>query len=158
MSASWASAYRLEQPTSTATAESISPSLAKAARFSCSTVSSWRVRRISPRRLLHPPRIRAGRLRRRSVDRCRHIVTSLLAALDVATGKVIGQCLRRHRSDDFAKFLCHFDKTIEKGPGEEIHLIMDNFATHKTAAVKRWITGHPEYHVHFTPDASGWLK
>lgn len=99
-----------------------------------------------------------GQPERRAHDYARHGVTSLFAALDVATGKVIGKCLRRHRSEEFVKFLRHLDRTIEKEPGQEIHLIMDNYATHKTAAVKRWLSRHPEYHVHFTPTASSWLN
>lgn len=99
-----------------------------------------------------------GQPERRAHDYARHGVTSLFAALDVATGRVIGKCLRRHRSEEFVKFLRHLDKTIEKEPGQEIHLIMDNYATHKTAAVKRWLARHPEYHVHFTPTSSSWLN
>jgi transposase len=99
-----------------------------------------------------------GQPERRAHDYARHGVTSLFAALNVATGKVIGKCLRRHRSEEFVKFLRHLDQTIEKEPGLEIHLIMDNYATHKTAAVKRWLARHPEYHVHFTPTASSWLN
>lgn len=99
-----------------------------------------------------------GRPERRTHDYARHGATSLFAALDVATGKVIGKCLRRHRSEEFLKFLRHLDKTIDKPPGCEIHLIMDNYATHKTAAVKRWFVRHPEYRVHFTPTSSSWLN
>lgn len=99
-----------------------------------------------------------GQPERRAHDYARHGVTSLFAALDVATGKVIGKCLRRHRSEEFVKFLRHLDNTIEKQPGQQIHLIMDNYATHKTAQVKRWLARHPEYHVHFTPTASSWLN
>lgn len=99
-----------------------------------------------------------GQPERRAHDYARHGVTSLFAALDVATGRVIGKCLRRHRSQEFVKFLRHLDKTLEKEPGQEIHLILDNYATHKTAAVKRWLARHPEYHVHFTPTSSSWLN
>ena len=99
-----------------------------------------------------------GRPEQRAHDYARHGVTSLFAALDVATGKVIGKCLRRHRSEEFVKFLRHLDQTIEKQPGQEIHLVMDNYATHKTAAVKRWLARRPEYHVHFTPTSSSWLN
>jgi transposase len=99
-----------------------------------------------------------GQPERRAHDYARHGVTSLFAALNVATGEVIGKCLRRHRSEEFVKFLRHLDKTIEKESGVEIHLIMDNYATHKTAAVKRWLARHPEYHVHFTPTSSSWLN
>lgn len=91
---------------------------------------------------------------RRTHDYYRHGTTSLFAALDVATGTVIGKCLRKHRQQEFLRFLRHLDKT----PGQEIHLVMDNYATHKTSAVRRWFQRHPEYHVHFTPTISSWLN
>lgn len=99
-----------------------------------------------------------GSPERRTHDYYRHGTTSLFAALDVATGRVIGQCQRRHRHQEFLKFLRHLDKTLPKQPGREIHLIMDNYATHKTPAVQRWFQRHPEYHVHFTPTGASWLN
>jgi transposase len=102
--------------------------------------------------------LQPGYTERRTHDDDRHGTTRLFAALDVATGKVIGKCHRRHRHQEFLKFLKHLDKTIEKTPGQEIHLILDNDATHKTPAVRRWFARHPEYHVHFTPTGASWLN
>ena len=99
-----------------------------------------------------------GQAERRTHDYYRHGTTSLFAALDVATGKVVGKCHRRHRHQEFLKFLKHLDKTVARPEGQEIHLVMDNYATHKTPAVKRWFQRHPEYHVHFTPTSASWLN
>src|SRR2546421_363824 len=84
--------------------------------------------------------------------------TPLSAALDVATGRVIGKCYRRHRQREFLKFLNEIDAQVERGPGVEIHIILDNYGTHKTPAVKRWFERHPEYHLHFTPTSGSWLN
>lgn len=102
--------------------------------------------------------LQPGSPERRTHDYYRHGTTSLFAALDVATGTVIGKCLRKHRQQEFLRFLRHLDKTLDKQPGQEIHLVMDNYATHKTSAVRRWFQRHPEYHVHFTPTSSSWLN
>jgi transposase len=102
--------------------------------------------------------LQPGAPERRTHDDYRHGTTSLFAALDVATGKVIGQCHRRHRHQEFLKFLKHLDHTLEKSPGLQIHLVLDNYATHKTPAVRRWFARHPEYHVHFTPTGASWLN
>ena len=102
--------------------------------------------------------MRPGQAQRRTHDYFRHGTTSLFAALDVASGKVISKCQRRHRHQEFLKFLKHLDQTLEKPDGVEIHLVMDNYATHKTPAVKRWFQRHPEYHVHFTPTSASWLN
>ncbi len=91
-------------------------------------------------------------------DYVRNGVTSLFAALNVATGEVIGQCHRRHRHQEFLKFLNELDAKLAREPGIEIHLVLDNYATHKTAAVKRWFLRHPDYHLHFTPTSSSWLN
>ena len=95
---------------------------------------------------------------RQTHDYARHGTTSLFAALNTKTGEVIGRCHQRHRHQEFLRFLKHVDQIIEKGPKTEIHLIMDNYATHKTPAVRRWLTRHPEYHVHFTPTSASWLN
>jgi len=82
--------------------------------------------------------------------------TTLFAALDVASGKVMGQLKRKHRSDDFLRFLRHIDRQT---PDDlEVHLIMDNYGTHKTQKVKNWFTRHPRFHCHFTPTYSSWLN
>jgi len=100
--------------------------------------------------------LRPGQAERRTHDYARHGTTSLFAALDVATGKVIGQCHRRHRSTEFLQFL----KTIDAQVPEDlaIHCILDNYGTHKTAQVRRWLAAHPRFHLHFTPTSASWLN
>jgi transposase len=95
---------------------------------------------------------------RQTHDYARHGTTSLFAALNTKTGEVIGRCHQRHRHQEFLRFLKHVDQTIQKAPKTEVHLVMDNYATHKTPAVQRWLTRHPEYHVHFTPTSASWLN
>lgn len=97
-------------------------------------------------------------LEKRTADYARHGTTTLFAALDVATGKIIGKCSSRQRQQEFLAFLKHIDKTITKKPGMAIHLVLDNLATHKTPGVKRWFLKHPEYHLHFTPTSGSWLN
>ncbi len=99
-----------------------------------------------------------GQAERGTHDHVRNGTTSLFAALNVATGRVIGKCYRRHRQQEFLKFLNETDAQIEREPGVEIHLILDNYGTHKTAAVKRWFERHPEYRLHFTPTSGSWLN
>lgn len=99
-----------------------------------------------------------GKAERPTHDYVRNGTTSLFAALNVATGEVIGKCLRRHWHQEFLKFLNELDSKLVRQPGVEIHLVLDNYATHKTAAVKRWFLRHPEYHLHFTPTSSSWLN
>jgi transposase len=99
-----------------------------------------------------------ARTERRTHDYVRHGTTSLFAALNVATGAVIGRCHRRHRSREFIKFLDHVDATLVREPGVSVHVVLDNYGTHKTAAVKRWFLRHPEYHLHFTPTSASWLN
>lgn len=99
-----------------------------------------------------------GRPERHTHDYARHGTTSLFAALNVATGKIIGRCHQQHRHQEFIAFLKLIDESIPEEPGVEIHLIMDNYATHKTPAVQRWLTRHPRYHVHFTPTSASWLN
>lgn len=85
----------------------------------------------------------------------RHGTTSLFAALDVATGRVIGKCFRRHRAKEFLRFLTEIDDAVPSHL--DVHLVLDNYATHKTPAVKRWLLRRPRYHLHFTPTSSSWL-
>jgi transposase len=99
-----------------------------------------------------------GQAERGTHDYVRNGTTSLFAALNVATGAVIGKCYRRHRQQEFLKFLNEIDAQIEREPGVEIHIILDNYGTHKTPAVKRWFERHPEYHLHFTPTSGSWLN
>lgn len=86
----------------------------------------------------------------------RHGTTALFAALDVATGKIIGKCRRRHRASEFLQFLNQIDDSV---PADlDVHVVLDNLSTHKTPAVQRWFARHPRYHVHFTPTYSSWLN
>lgn len=97
-----------------------------------------------------------GKPETRTHDYKRHGTTSLFAALDVATGKVIGQLKRRHRSAEFLQFLKAIDASV---PADlAIHLIMDNYGTHKTEKVRAWFAARPRYHVHFTPTSASWLN
>jgi transposase len=93
---------------------------------------------------------------RRSHDYVRNGTASLFAALDMATGKVISSLHRRHRHQEFLKFL----KTIDAATpaGLDLHLICDNYATHKTPAIRDWLIRHPRFHLHFTPTSSSWLN
>ena len=93
---------------------------------------------------------------RQSHDYERHGVTSLLAALDVASGVTIGNCCRRHRHQEFLRFLNDIDANLPRGL--EVHLVMDKYGTHKMSKVRAWLTRHPRYHVHFTPTSGSWLN
>jgi transposase len=99
-----------------------------------------------------------GQAERHTHDYVRNGTTSLFAALDVATGSVIGRCYRRHRQQEFVRFLEVIDAAIPVEEGVTIHLIMDNYGTHKTPRVKRWLQRHPRYVVHFTPTSASWLN
>ena len=99
-----------------------------------------------------------GQAERRTHDYVRNGTTSLFAALNVATGEVIGRCHRRHRAKEFLRFLDEVHARVPHEPGVEVHLVLDNYATHKTPAVKRWFLRHPEYRLHFTPTSSSWLN
>jgi transposase len=93
---------------------------------------------------------------RRTHDYLRHGTTTLFAALDVATGKVIGQLHRRHRSTEFLKFLATLEQ--ETPAKLDVHLIMDNYGTHKSPTVRAWFARHPRFHVHFTPTSTSWIN
>lgn len=100
--------------------------------------------------------MRPGQVERRTHDYSRHGTTSLFAALDVKTGQVLGTCHPRHRSVEFRRFL---DRIEEATPSDlDIHVVMDNYATHKTPIIRSWLASHPRYHVHFTPTGSSWLN
>jgi transposase len=100
--------------------------------------------------------MRPGQPERRTHDYLRHGTTTLFAALDVATGEVLGQCYRRHRSLEFRRFLKQIDEAV---PADlDVHLILDNYATHKTPAVQKWLAKRPRFHVHYTPTYSSWLN
>ena len=93
---------------------------------------------------------------RRTHDYMRHGTTTLFAALDIASGEVIGELHRRHRSSEFLQFL----RTIEASvpAALDIHLVMDNYGTHKTPKVRNWFARHPRFHVHFTPTSASWIN
>ena len=100
--------------------------------------------------------MRPGQVERRTHDYVRHGTTSLFAALDTKTGKVIGECHRRHRSVEFRKFLDTIEASV---PADlDVHLIVDNYSTHKTALIRRWLAKRPRFHVHFTPTSASWLN
>jgi transposase len=93
---------------------------------------------------------------RQTHDYIRHGTTSLFAALDMASGRVYSSLHRRHRAVEFKKFLAHLDREV---PAEhDVHLILDNYATHKTPEIRRWLARHPRFHLHFTPTSSSWLN
>ena len=100
--------------------------------------------------------MRPGQAERRTHDYTRHGTTSLFAALDVATGKVIGELHRRHRSTEFRKFLDRIDAEVPHDL--EVHLVLDNYGTHKTPLIQRWLLRHPRFHLHFTPTYSSWIN
>ena len=100
--------------------------------------------------------MRPGQVERRTHDYARHGTTSLFAALDVKTGKVIGECHRRHRSAEFRKFLDRIEQAVPKQL--DVHLILDNYGTHKTAAIHRWLAKRPHFHLHFTPTSASWIN
>lgn len=93
---------------------------------------------------------------RRTHSYVRHGTTSLFAALDVASGFVIGKCYKRHRAVEFLDFLKQIDAHIPNGL--DVHIVMDNYATHKTAIIKTWLARRPHYHVHFTPTSASWIN
>ena len=86
----------------------------------------------------------------------RHGTTTLFAALDVATGQILAQCKPRHRHQEFLSFLKHIDANVP--PDLDVHLVVDNYSTHKHVKVKRWLAARPCYHIHFTPTYSSWIN
>ena len=100
--------------------------------------------------------MKKGRAGTISHDYKRNGTTTLFAALDVLTGEVIGECLPHHRHIEFLKFLRIIDREVPKGL--QVHLILDNYSTHKHANVKKWLAKHPRFHLHLTPTSSSWLN
>lgn len=100
--------------------------------------------------------IHPGRLGTMTHDYKRHGTTTLFAALLVADGLVIEKCMPRHRHQEWIKFLKHIDASTD--PTRELHLVVDNYATHKHPKVLRWLARHPRFHMHFTPTSSSWLN
>jgi len=93
---------------------------------------------------------------RRTHSYVRHGTTSLFAALDIASGFVIGKCYKRHRATEFLDFLRQIDRAVPDGL--DVHIVMDNYATHKTAKVRAWLARRPHYYVHFTPTSASWIN
>jgi transposase len=100
--------------------------------------------------------LKKGRAATMTHDYKRHGTTTLFAALDVKSGLVIGECQPRHRGKEFIRFLKRIDRTVKKGLA--IHLVLDNYGTHKTAEVKAWLAKHPRFKLHFTPTSASWLN
>ena len=100
--------------------------------------------------------LKKGRCGTMTHDYKRYGTTTLFAALDVAAGRVIGQCMPRHRHQEWLKFLRRID--AETPPHLDVHLIADNYATHKHAKVRAWLKRHPRFHMHFTPTSASWIN
>ena len=100
--------------------------------------------------------LKKGRAQTMTHDYKRHGTTTLFAALDVKSGKVIGDCMPRHRAKEFLKFLRQIDKALPAR--RDVHLVLDNYATHKTPEVKAWLDKHPRFRLHFTPTSASWLN
>ena len=100
--------------------------------------------------------IKPGKAGTMTHDYKRHGTTTLFAALNVHDGTVIGECLPKHRNDEFLKFLKRLDKQTDKNLA--VHLIVDNYATHKHPHVKAWLAKHPRFHMHFTPTSASWVN
>ncbi len=100
--------------------------------------------------------LKKGRCQTMTHDYKRHGTTTLFAALNVVDGKVIGQCVARHRAKEFIAFLAKIDR--ETSPELALHVIVDNYSAHKTDEVKRWLRRHPRFHLHFTPTSASWLN
>jgi transposase len=100
--------------------------------------------------------MRPGQIERRTHDYKRHGTTSLFAALDVKAGTIVGTCMRRHRAKEFRKFLDEVEKNV---PADlDIHIVMDNYGTHKTKLIRDWFLKRPRWHVHYTPTSASWLN
>jgi transposase len=99
--------------------------------------------------------LRPGLPARQTHDYRRNGLTSLYAALEVATGRVLGEGTPRHTGADFLRFLRRLRRVYR---GRELHIVLDNSSTHTTPAVQAWLTAHPEVHFHFTPKGASWLN
>lgn len=100
--------------------------------------------------------MRPGQVERHTHDYVRHGTTDLFAALDVATGQVIGACRQRHRASEFRGFLDLIERNVP--PDLELHLVLDNASTHKAPTIQRWLAKRPRFHLHFTPTSGSWLN
>jgi transposase len=104
--------------------------------------------------------MRPGKVEGHTPEYYRHGTTSLFAALDVKTGQVLGKCYPRHRAQEFLAFLKRIESHVaaEVATGKEVHLILDNYATHKSATIMKWLVKRPHWHLHFTPTHASWLN
>ena len=100
--------------------------------------------------------LRPGQVERHTHDYVRHGTTTLFSALDVVQGTVVGECYPRHRHKEFLHFLNLLNRQVPKG--KEVHLILDNYSTHKHKKVKRWLKRHRRFKLHFTPTSASWLN
>jgi transposase len=100
--------------------------------------------------------MRPGQAERRTHDYVRHGTTTLFAALDVKTGQVLGKCYRRHRAKEFRRFLDRIEEAVPDNL--DVHLILDNYNTHKTPAIRKWFQKRPRFHIHFTPTYASWIN
>ena len=100
--------------------------------------------------------MRPGQAERRTHDYKRHGITSLFAALDVKAGTIVGTCMPRHRASEFRKFLDEVERNV---PADlDIHVVMDNYGTHKTRLIRNWFAKRPRWHIHFTPTSASWIN
>ena len=125
----------------------------RSARWCCAWMKSRQIQALNRTQPALP--MWPGLPARMTHDYTRHGTTSLFAALEVASGKVHGRCYRRHRHVEFIAFLESLGQAL---PELELHLICDNYGTHKHPAVKRWLAAHPRFHLHFTPTSASWLN
>jgi transposase len=102
------------------------------------------------------PPVLPGMPERRTHDYARNGITSLFAAFNVADGTMIGELHSQHRATEFKKFLVTIDKRVPEGL--DVHVVCDNYGTHKTPAVRAWLARHPRFHMHFTPTGSSWIN
>jgi transposase len=100
--------------------------------------------------------MRPGQAERRTHDYTRHGTTSLFAALDIKAGTIVGKCMRRHRASEFRKFLDEIERNV---PDDlDVHIVMDNYGTHKTKLIRDWFAKRPRWHVHYTPTSASWIN
>jgi transposase len=100
--------------------------------------------------------MRPGQIERHTHDYMRHGTTSLFAALDVKAGTIVGKCMPRHRTQEFRKFLDEIERNV--AADLEVHVIMDNYGTHKTKLIRNWFAKRPRWHVHYTPTSASWIN
>ena len=126
----------------------------RSAPLCCVSTRNPRCRRSTRTQPLLP--MRPGQLERRTHDYKRNGTTSLFAALDVKAGTVVGKCMSRHRATEFRKFLDEVECNVPTDL--DIHVIMDNYGTHKTQLIRNWFAKRPRWHVHFTPTSASWIN